>query len=123
MKALKQIDPLAHHHARLVPAPHTDEVVRLVSGGDADLGVVYRADAINSGQVRIIDEAPSGRSIPVVFGQAVVSTCRQASLRAAEQFVNFMMSPASRSCCLSTASMQCRQTPPWDDDRKHRFSG
>jgi molybdate transport system substrate-binding protein len=93
VKALKQLDPLAHHHARLVPAPHTDEVVRLVSVGDADLGIVYRADAINSGQVRIIDEAPAGRSIPVVFGQAVVSTCRQASLKAAEQFVNFMMSP------------------------------
>jgi molybdate transport system substrate-binding protein len=54
---------------------------------------VYRADAINSGQVRIIDEAPSGRSIPVIFGQAVVSTCRQDSLQAAEQFVNFMTSP------------------------------
>jgi molybdate transport system substrate-binding protein len=93
VKALKQMDPLAHHHARLVPAPHTDEVVRLVSGGDADVGVVYRADAINSGQVRIIDEAPAGRYIPVVFGQAVVSTCREVSLQAAEQFVNFMMSP------------------------------
>jgi molybdate transport system substrate-binding protein len=54
---------------------------------------VYRADAINSGDVRIIDEAPAGRSIPVVFGQAVVSTCRQTSLQAAEQFLNFMTSP------------------------------
>ena len=92
VKALKQMDPSAQHHARLVLAPHTDEVVRLVSGGEADVGVVYRADAINSGQVRIIDEAPAGRSIPVVFGQAVVSTCRRASLPAAEQFMNFMMS-------------------------------
>ena len=33
------------------------------------------------------------RSIPVVFGQAVVSTCRKTSLQAAEQFLNFMMSP------------------------------
>ena len=92
-KALRQMDPAVQHHTRLVPASHTDEVVRLVSGGDADVGVVYRADAINSGQVRIIDEAPAGRSIPVVFGQAVVSTCREASLPAAQQFVNFMMSP------------------------------
>ena len=90
-KALKQMDPLAYHRARLIPAPNTDEVVRLVSGGEADVGVVYRADAINSGLVRIIDEAPAGHSIPVVFGQAVVSTCREASRQAAEQFVNFMM--------------------------------
>ena len=93
VKALKQMDPMVHHHARLLPAPHTDEVVRLVSAGDADVGVVYRADAINSGQVRIIDEAPSGRSIPVVFSQTVVSTCRENSLPAAQQFVNFMMTP------------------------------
>jgi molybdate transport system substrate-binding protein len=93
VKALKQMDPSAPHHARLVPVHHTDEVVRLVSGGEADVGVVYRADAINSGQVRIIDEVPAERSIPVVFGQAVVSTCRKDSLQAAEQFLNFMMSP------------------------------
>jgi molybdate transport system substrate-binding protein len=93
VKALKQLDPMARHHARLVPAPDTDEVVRLVGGGEADVGVVYRADAINSAQVRIIDETPAGRSIPVVFGQAVVSTCRDASRQAAEQFLNFMLSP------------------------------
>jgi molybdate transport system substrate-binding protein len=84
---------LAHRHGRLIPATHSDDVVRLVSAGDADIGIVYRADAINSGQVRIIDEVPAGRTIPVVFAQAVLSTCREASLRAAEQFVNFMMSP------------------------------
>jgi molybdate transport system substrate-binding protein len=93
VKALKRMDPSAHQRARLVTAPHTDEVVRLVSGGVADLGVVYRADAINSADVRIVDEAPAGHSIPVVFGQAVVSTCRQASLQAAERFLNFMTSP------------------------------
>jgi molybdenum ABC transporter, periplasmic molybdate-binding protein len=91
VKALKQMDPLGHHRARLIPAPNTDEVVRLVSRGEADVGVVFRADAINSGLVRIIDEAPAGRSIPILFGQAVVSTCREASRQAAQQFVNFMM--------------------------------
>jgi molybdate transport system substrate-binding protein len=93
VKALKRLDPFAQRHSRLLPAHHTDDVVRLVSAGEADVGVVYRVDAINSGQVRIIDEAPAGRSIPVVFAQSVVSTCREASLPAAAQFVNFMMSP------------------------------
>lgn len=93
VKALRQMDSVAHRHARLIPASHSDDVVRLVGAGEADIGIVYRADAINSGMVRIIDEAPAGQSIPVVFAQAVVSTCRKASLQAAEQFVNFMMSP------------------------------
>lgn len=92
-RALKQIAPLLQHRPRFLPADHTDDVVRLVSAGHADVGVVYRVDAINSGQVRIIDEAPAGRAIPIVFTQSVVSTCRQASLHAAEQFVNFMSSP------------------------------
>lgn len=93
VKALKRLDPLVHQHSRLLPAHHADDVVRLVSAGEADVGVVSRVDAINSGQVRIIDEAPAGRSLSVVFGQTVVSTCREASLEAAKQFVNFMMSP------------------------------
>jgi molybdate transport system substrate-binding protein len=93
IKALKQMDPLMHRHARVVPAAHSDDVVRLVGAGVADIGIVYRADAINSGQVHIIDEMPAGGIIPVVFAQAVVSTCREASLQAAEKFVNFMMSP------------------------------
>jgi molybdate transport system substrate-binding protein len=93
MKTLKQLDPVAHRSSRLLYAHDTDNVVRLVSTGEADVGLVYRVDAINSSQVRIIDEAPAGRSIPVLFGQAVVSTCRESSLRAAEQFIEFMMSP------------------------------
>jgi molybdate transport system substrate-binding protein len=93
VKALKRLDPFASHYSRIVPAHDTDDVVRLVSGGAAHVGVVHRVDAINSGDVRIIDEAPGGRSIPILFGQAVVSTCRETSLPVAEQFVNFMMSP------------------------------
>ena len=93
VKAFKRMYPLAQQHSRLLPAHHTDDVVRLVSAGEADVGVFNRVDAINSGQVRIIDEAPAGRSIPIVFGQTVVSPCREASLQAAEHFVNFMMSP------------------------------
>lgn len=93
VRALKKIDPLLQHRPRLLPAHHTDDVVRLVGTGQADVGVVYRVDAINSGQVRIIDEAPAGRAIPIVFAQSVVSTCRQSSVQAAEAFMNFMMSP------------------------------
>ena len=84
--------PVLRNRSRLVRAPHSDGVLNLVGSGEADLGIVYRADAINSGQVRIIDEAPTGSSVPVRFGQAVVSTVRETTLRAAEQFLDYMMS-------------------------------
>ena len=55
--------------------------MNLVHTGRADVGIVYRVDAIhNSGQVRIIDETPAGTYTRVQFGQAVVWTCRKDSL-------------------------------------------
>lgn len=89
--ALRKLDYKSRYH--LLHADHTDAVVNLVLSGVADVGIVYRVDAINSGQVRIIDEAPAGKQTSVQFGQAVVWTCRDESLKAAEEFFDFIMSP------------------------------
>ena len=68
--------------------------MNLVHTGRADVGIVYRVDAIhNSGQVRIIDETPAGTYTRVQFGQAVVWTCRKDSLDVVQEFRDFMMSP------------------------------
>lgn len=88
-----KLDPSYKNRSQLLHGQHSDEIVDLVHTGKADVGIVYRADAINSGEVRIIDEAPTGTSMPVQFGEAVVWTCRKASLGAAEEFLDFMMSP------------------------------
>jgi molybdate transport system substrate-binding protein len=92
-RALTKLDPAYKNHFHLLNAEHSDDVVNLVGTGKAELGIVYRVDAINSGQVRIIDEAPAGRYTPVQFGQAIVGTCRNVSLPIAEEFFNFIMSP------------------------------
>lgn len=92
-RMLTRLDPTHRNRIRLLYAQHTDDILNLVRTGQADLGVVYRVDAINGGQVRIVDEAPGGAYTPVQFGQAVVWTCRDASLSAAEEFLNFIMSP------------------------------
>ena len=92
-RSLTQFDPAYRNRSRILHAQHSDDVVNLVGTGQAEVGIVYRVDAINSGQVRIIDEAPTGRYTPVQFGQAIVWTCRNASLPIAEEFFNFIMSP------------------------------
>ena len=92
-RELTKLDPAYKNHFHLLNAEHSDDVVNLVGTGKAELGIVYRVDAINSGQVRIIDEAPAGRYTPVQFGQAIVWTCRNVSLPIAEEFFNFIMSP------------------------------
>ena len=92
-RALTKQDPAYKNRSHLLHAQHSDAVVNLVRTGEAEVGIVYRVDAINSGQVRIIDEAPAGRHTPVQFGEAVVWTCRDASLPVAEEFFDFIMSP------------------------------
>ena len=79
--------------SNLVYGQHSEDVMRLVESGKADAGIVHRVDAIGSAEMRIIDEIPAGRHIAVQFGGAIVSTCREASLPAAEQFLDFMTSP------------------------------
>jgi molybdate transport system substrate-binding protein len=92
-RALTKLDPAYDSHARLLYAQHAEDIVNQVHTGEADVGIVYRVDAINNGQVRIIDEAPSGTHTPVQFGEAVLWTCRKASLGVAKEFLDFMVSP------------------------------
>ena len=84
-RALRKLDPAYKDHFRLIKFVYT---------GEADVGLVYRVDAIhNSGLVRIVDENPGGIYTPVRFGQAVVWTCRDEARHVAEQFFDFIASP------------------------------
>ncbi|WNM56935.1 molybdate ABC transporter substrate-binding protein [Candidatus Nitrospira allomarina] len=92
-QALAKLDPHYKSRFKLVYAAHAGDIVNLIHTGKADMGIIYRVDAINNPQVRIIDENPAGMHIPVRFGEAVVSTCRKASLNVAKDFFDFIMSP------------------------------
>jgi molybdate transport system substrate-binding protein len=74
-------------------AAHTEDIVELIRSRKADVGLVYRANVINNGEVRISDETPLGADVQITFGQAVVSTCRASLRSAAEQFSDFLMTP------------------------------
>lgn len=90
---LAKLDPARRLRGRYLYGEHS-EIVGLVSSGEADMGIVYRVDAVNSSTVRIIDEAPAGTHTPVLFGEAVVWTCRHASYDLAKEFMDFMLTPA-----------------------------
>ena len=91
-RVLAKVDPMYKGGSHILHAPHSEDIMNLIHTGKADVGLVYRVDALNSGQVRISDESPIGFYVPVQFGHAVVSTCRPASLPLAEKFSNFLMS-------------------------------
>lgn len=92
-QALTKLDPAYRNRAHLIRAQDSDAIVSLVRTGKADVGLVYRVDAINGGQVRISDEIPTGTFAPVQFSQAVVWTCRESARDIAKDFSDFMMSP------------------------------
>lgn len=93
VRALTKLDPAYKSRFKLLQAEHAEDIVNLIHTGKADMGIIYRVDAINNPYVRIIDETPARTHIPVRFGQAVVWTCRKASLNVAEGFSDFIMSP------------------------------
>lgn len=98
--ALTKLDPAYKNRFSLLYGQHSEDIMNLVRSGKADVGIVYRADAINGGQVRIIDETPGGTYTPVLFGQAVVWTCRDAFRPVAQEFLDFIMSPRIRKLLL-----------------------
>jgi molybdate transport system substrate-binding protein len=70
---------------------HSRAVLDLVAKGEAEIGVVYRTDAVSEGRVRILDTAPAESHNPVRYGVAVVWTARNIS--GAADFIQFMLSP------------------------------
>lgn len=92
-RVLTGFAPVYKNRSSLLQAPHSDGIVNLIRTGAADVGIVYRVDAINNGHLRIVDETPAGANTSVQFGGAVVWTCREASLNVAEEFVEFLMTP------------------------------
>ena len=92
-RALTKVYPNYKTRAHILYGAHTEDIVRLIHTGKAEVGLVYRANVINHADVRISDETPLGHEVRIQFGQAVVSTCRASLRSVAEQFSDFLMTP------------------------------
>ena len=92
-RALTKRYPTYKSRSHILYAPHTEDIVNLIRTGKADVGLVYRANVINSSYVRISDEDPIGTIVSIQFGQAVVSTCRASVRSVADKFSDFLMTP------------------------------
>ena len=77
--------------SQLVYGEHSRAVLDLVAKGEADLGVVYRTDAVSNKKIRILDEAPADSHSPIHYGVATVWTARNIS--GAGDFINFLGRP------------------------------
>jgi molybdate transport system substrate-binding protein len=77
--------------SQIVYGEHSRAVLDLVVKGEADLGVVYRTDAVANRKIRILDEAPVDSHTPVHYGVATVWTAKNIS--GAGDFINFLGTP------------------------------
>jgi molybdate transport system substrate-binding protein len=75
---------------RYVYGEHSGAVLDLVASGEAEVGLVYRTDAIRNKKVRIIAEIAPETHGPIVYGLATVWTSSNPFL--AQQFREFMLS-------------------------------
>jgi molybdate transport system substrate-binding protein len=76
--------------SQYVYGEHSRAVLDLVSKGEAEIGVVYRTDAVADSSVRILDTAPPDSHTPVRYGVAAVWTAKNIS--GAGDFIEFLLS-------------------------------
>ena len=76
--------------SQYVYGEHSRAVLDLVAKGEAEIGVVYRTDAITDSHVRILDTAPAESHSPIHYGVAIVWTARNIS--GAGDFIEFLLS-------------------------------
>ena len=76
--------------SQYVYGEHSRAVLDLVAKGEAEIGVVYKTDAITDSRVRILDTAPAESHSPIHYGVAIVWTARNIS--GAGDFIEFLLS-------------------------------
>ncbi len=81
--------------AQFVYGEHSRAVLDLVANGEADIGIVYRTDAVAHTHVRILDTIPSDSHTPIRYGVAAVWTAKNIS--GAGDFIEFLLTPQIQS--------------------------
>jgi molybdate transport system substrate-binding protein len=81
--------------SQFVYAEHSKAIQDLVAKGDADIGVIYRTDAVSNKKVRVLDTAPIGSHQPVRYGVAAVWTAK--NIPGAQEFISFLKTPQAQA--------------------------
>ena len=81
--------------SQFIYGEHSRAVLDLVAKGEADIGVVYRTDAVSNKKIRILDEAPVDSHQPIHYGVAAVWTAK--NIPAAGDFINFLETPKAQA--------------------------
>jgi molybdate transport system substrate-binding protein len=78
--------------SRYLYGEHSGAVLDLVAAGEAEVGLVYRTDAIRNKKIQILAELSPETHAPILYGLGTVWTSKNPSL--ALRFHEFIISPA-----------------------------
>jgi molybdate transport system substrate-binding protein len=78
--------------SRYLYGEHSGAVLDLVAAGEAEVGLVYRTDAIRNKKIQILAELSPETHAPILYGLGTVWTSKNPSL--AQRFHEFIISPA-----------------------------
>jgi molybdate transport system substrate-binding protein len=78
---------------KLASAADVRAALRLVSRGEAPLGIVYRTDALADASVVIVDTFPESTHAAIIYPIAVTASAAHAA--AAEKVLAYLQSPAA----------------------------
>ena len=81
--------------SQFIYGEHSRAVLDLVAKGEAEIGLVYRTDAVSDEHVRILDTAPEDSHTPIRYGVAIAWTARNIS--GAGDFIEFLQTPQIRA--------------------------
>lgn len=70
---------------------HSRAVLDLVANGEAEVGVVYRTDAVSNAKIRIIEATPADSHAPIRYGLAIPWTAKNTTW--AREFSDFLLAP------------------------------
>lgn len=82
-------------NAKAVFAKDVRQVLTYVETGDADAGIVYSTDALESAKVRVAAQAPEDSHAPVIYPVGVIKGSKNAA--AAADFEAFLSGPQARA--------------------------
>jgi molybdate transport system substrate-binding protein len=77
---------------RVIFTTNVRQALTYAERGEVDAALVYRTDAVESGRVRVVAEAPAGSHAPIVYPAARVAASESA---AAREYLDFLSGPAA----------------------------